>query len=82
MTSEFKCRVCEGWGQVVVAEQTSRHPADVREFELACPDCGGEGTVDQDTHDEQQQYSDGFYEAACQEALELYWDEVREMGCI
>lgn len=79
MTSEFKCRVCEGWGQVVVAEQTSSHPADVREFELDCPDCKGDGTVDQATHDEQQQYSDGFYETACQEALQFHWEEAQEM---
>ena len=49
--------------------------------ELDCPDCKGEGTVDQDMHDEQVQYVDNYYETACREALELHWEEVAEDRC-
>ena len=78
MAHEYTCRVCDGVGLVYTAEQVSSHPADVRELELNCPDCKGDGTVDQDMHDEQVQYIDNYYETACREALELHWEEAAE----
>ena len=78
MAHEYTCRVCDGAGLVYTAEQVSSHPADVRELELNCPDCKGDGTVDQDMHDEQVQYIDNYYETACREALELHWEEAAE----
>ena len=81
MAHEYRCRVCDGAGLVYTAEQTSSHPADIRELELDCPDCKGDGTVDQDMHDEQVQYVDNYYETACREALELHWEEVAEDRC-
>ena len=78
MAHEYTCRVCDGVGLVYTAEQASSHPADVRELELNCPDCKGDGTGDQDMHDEQVQYIDNYYETACREALELHWEEAAE----
>ena len=51
MAHEYKCRVCDGAGLVYTAEQVSSHPADVRELELNCPDCKGDGTVDPENND-------------------------------
>ena len=47
-----KCRWCEGSGQLLVAECGWR-PDDIREFNVECADCVGEGEVDQEAFTEQ-----------------------------
>ena len=47
-----KCRWCEGTGNIPVAEGV-REPDDIREFNVTCADCSGEGEVDQEAHVEQ-----------------------------
>ena len=71
---EHKCRWCEGHGSVFLCDSPSGHPNDPGsvEFETGCPECEGEGTVDQETHDEQQEYDESYMDTVYDQAWERY----------
>ena len=71
---EHKCRWCEGHGSVFISDSPSGHPNDPGcvDVECCCPECDGEGTVDQETHDEQHEYKESYMDLVYEKVWERY----------
>ena len=76
-----ECRWCEGHGNIPVAECV-REPDGIREFNVTCADCSGEGEVDQEAHIEQYELAEtAGREWAEEKSLRLHYDDIEDWKC-